>query len=378
MKEVQEYLALKQQSDSEHSEQWARFQQLYDKRLWHELTVEVTSFLRDDFFKTNSGLVEIYEKFISDFEHRLNPLSLTEMVLLVSQECKDPQDKLKLFERNKERAKNSIEASILLMTAVGNVKLETGKLDDVKTIIREVQVKLDSIDGVTTVHGRFYDLSSTYFMKMGSFNKYYRDALRYLGCMDLTLLSKSELQHRAFSLVIAALLGDEVYNFGELLAHEVLQALEGTDEHWLVDLLIAFNTGNIEEFRQLESKWKTQNDLASNEHKLIEKITLLALMELSFKRPSTERTIPFKVISDATLTPVSGVELLVMKALSLGLIKGSIDEVDKVVHITWVQPRVLDLNQLRNMNVLLGNWCQKVKTSARMVEDQVPELLVSS
>ena len=29
-------------------------------RLWHELTIEVTSFLRDDFFKQNSGLVEVY------------------------------------------------------------------------------------------------------------------------------------------------------------------------------------------------------------------------------------------------------------------------------------------------------------------------------
>ncbi len=41
------------------------------------------------------------------------------------------------------------------------------------------------------------------------------------------------------------------------------------------------------------------------------------------------------------------VELLVMKALSLGLVKGSIDQVDKKVHMTWVQPRVLDRNQVR-------------------------------
>lgn len=39
-------------------------------------------------------------------------------------------------------------------------------------------------------------------------------------------------------------------------------------------------------------------------------------------------------------------ELLVMKALSVGLVKGSIDEVDKKVHMTWVQPRVLDLQQV--------------------------------
>lgn len=35
-----------------------------------------------------------------------------------------------------------------------------------------------------------------------------------------------------------------------------------------------------------------------------------------------------------------------MKALSAGLVKGSIDEVDKRVLMTWVQPRVLDLQQV--------------------------------
>lgn len=35
-----------------------------------------------------------------------------------------------------------------------------------------------------------------------------------------------------------------------------------------------------------------------------------------------------------------------MKALSVGLIKGNIDEVDQKVQMTWVQPRVLDLQQV--------------------------------
>ena len=47
-----------------------------------------------------------------------------------------------------------------------------------------------------------------------------------------------------------------------------------------------------------------------------------------------------------TRPPSAQVELLVMKALSVGLVRGSIDEVDKRVHMTWVQPRVLDLQQV--------------------------------
>lgn len=48
--------------------------------------------------------------------------------------------------------------------------------------------------------------------------------------------------------------------------------------------------------------------------------------------------------------PLAQVELLVMKALSVGLVRGSIDEVDKRVHMTWVQPRVLDLQQVRGLS----------------------------
>jgi 26S proteasome regulatory subunit N9 len=35
-----------------------------------------------------------------------------------------------------------------------------------------------------------------------------------------------------------------------------------------------------------------------------------------------------------------------MKALCLGLLKGSIDQVEQKVHMTWVQPRVLDKEQV--------------------------------
>ncbi|KAL0155825.1 hypothetical protein M9458_050088, partial [Cirrhinus mrigala] len=69
------------------------------------------------------------------------------------------------------------------------------------------------------------------------------------------------------------------------------------------------------------------------------------------------------------------VELLVMKALSVGLIKGSIDEVEKKVHMTWVQPRVLDVQQIKGMKDRLDFWCGDVKNMAMLVEHQAQDIL---
>lgn len=44
---------------------------------------------------------------------------------------------------------------------------------------------LSHLPGVTSVHSRFYDLSSKYYQTVGSHASYYKDALRFLGCVDI-------------------------------------------------------------------------------------------------------------------------------------------------------------------------------------------------
>jgi len=376
MKDVQLYLT-EVGSGGPLAEQWVQLHQLYDKRLWHELTEELLKFVKEEHFKKNGGLMDLYEYFLSDFEHRINPLSLVELILVIAEEITDHEKALNLYKKTQEKIKNNTEGKVLCMTAMGLLQLKQNNLDEVKKLIKEAQNLLDSLDGVTTVHGRFYDLSSNYSKVIGSYNEYYRDALRFLGCMDITQIPEAELQQRAFSLSLAALLGSDVYNFGELLAHEVLSYLQKTENSWLVEVLFAFNSGNIQKFIELKPQWSKQPDLAANEIALMQKITLLSLMELSFKRKSTDRSFGFDVIAKETRLPVNEVELLVIKALSLGLIKGSIDEVNQVVRVTWVQPRVLDKDQIKSLRELLGIWSEKVKSSVYMVEDQVPELLVN-
>ena len=50
-----------------------------------------------------------------------------------------------------------------------------------------------------------------------------------------------------------------------------------------------------------------------------------------------------------------------MKALSLELIKGDIDQVDQKARIEWVQPRVLGLKEVEELRDRLEEWSAKVK-----------------
>ncbi len=64
------------------------------------------------------------------------------------------------------------------------------------------------------------------------------------------------------------------------LAHPVLESLKNHENNWLVDLLFIMNAGDLVAFHKLKPKWSTQADLANNERIILQKITLLALMEV--------------------------------------------------------------------------------------------------
>ena len=166
--------------------------------------------------------------------------------------------------------KQNDEATVLLSTAIGSLYLSQRNLDATKNLIRDTQATLDTLDNITSVHGRFYELSSEYHKLMGNHADYYRDALRFLGCVDISEIPASDQADRAFSIGLAAILGKEIYNFGELLAHPVLEVLKATqDRKWLVDLLIAFNSGDMPAFESLKLHWQVNILLSSQTYLFI-------------------------------------------------------------------------------------------------------------
>lgn len=147
----------------------------------------------------------------------MNPLVLIELVILVAKQMKDLKEALEFLEKMKENVKTNSEASILCMIAIGNIHLQIGDLAKTKTLILEMDKLVNDLDRITSVHQRFYELSSNYYRIVIDYANYYRDSLRYLGCIDMKNVKINDFQERAFNVCLAAILGKNLYNFGELV-----------------------------------------------------------------------------------------------------------------------------------------------------------------
>ena len=165
---------------------------------------------------------------------------------------------------------------------------------------------------------------------------------------------------------------------GELLQHDILNSLQDSKDAWLIHLLQAFNCGDIKTFKSTSAQWRSQPDLKVSRRIYYMRITLSRslgkrnrivgedvfnvpdgndicpsgqwprnLLQWNFRKDKSAQNWWVENLTlDKNIILILDVESLVMRALSLDLVKGMIDEVDEKVHMTWVQPRVLNTEQV--------------------------------
>lgn len=269
------------------------------------------------------------------------------------------------------------DAFVLLTMEAAHFQLVLNEVAETKKAMDVCAKKLETFNAVEpVVYASFYRVSGNYYKSKADYADYYRNFLLFLACINIeTEMSTAEQVQSAHDLGISALLGDTIYNFGELLLHPILASLQGTEYAWISDLLHAFNAGDIGRFESLQPRLAQEPILASHVAFLRQKICLMALIESIFRRSTDDRTLSFATIAQETHIPVDEVEHLVMKALCLQLIRGSIDESEQLVRVTWVQPRVLDADQTKALLARLTTWCDRVLGVAEFVKTQSPELV---
>ncbi|KAL9267337.1 26S proteasome non-ATPase regulatory subunit 13 homolog B-like protein [Drosera capensis] len=382
-----EYLDSLRNAHPELSDWYSNLADLYQRKLWHQLTQKLEQFVALAVFQAGDTLIQLYQNFITDFETKLNPLKLAHFAVTVSRQYASKEAAVGYLEGliDKLRATREMridEPIVYITTQVAMYKLELSMQKGCKKLLDDGKAVLDRMTDIDpSVYASYYWVLSQYHKSHQEFAEFYKNALLYLAYTSVESLSVSFKLDLAFDLSLSALLGDNIYNFGELLAHPIIKSLLGTKVEWLYYILEAFNSGDLVRYQELCNMHKdalnAQPALVANAKELLEKINILCLMEIIFSRPSGDRTVPLRVIAEHTKLSVEDVEYLLMKSLSAHLIEGTIDEVEGTVHISWVQPRVLGISQVKSLRDRLDNWLDKVHSTLVSVEAETPDLVAS-
>ena len=116
------------------------------------------------------------------------------------------------------------EAYALSLSSIAYAQLLLGDLPACKKSLDECESLLNEQDTVEpVVNAGYYGVAGDYHKVKADYGPYYKNALLYLACVDIEgELSEEDRKSRAHDLCIAALLGENIYNFGELVSLDLL------------------------------------------------------------------------------------------------------------------------------------------------------------
>jgi len=404
---------------------------LFAEKLWHQLTVTILDVLSSSYGGDNSSgttstsiynynVLELYERVVLACDTKVNPLSLARIASLVAFSLSTvrgnhgtttsgtPADTISTttisgIVKGREIIQNVLEKptvrlgsaptlflqSKLVLLALREITtITTNETTTTTTLLESIPSTLQegakllaeegNIDVI--VYSAYYEAATAYRKIVGPPEEFYKEALLYLHYTPLDEMSTEERYTLATDLSLAAITGDGIFNFGELTTTPLLHtALHNTPNAWLMDLLQCFAQGDVITFTQVMERCTASPTILTNypiltarSSVLQEKIMLLALVHMIFERPSSDRTLSFMDISHRTTVTPLNVELLLMRALSLGLIKGTLDQVDETVTVSWVMPRVLEPMQLKDLAARFGEWAIQVSQAKDYLVEHTP------
>jgi 26S proteasome regulatory subunit N9 len=266
------------------------------------------------------------------------------------------------------------------------------ELDKIYTSIKSDAKLLTQLipdtDDAMIVNAAHYERSMTYYKSVGPPEAFYEEAIHYLNYYappppDAPAIEKQKAHSLAVDLCLAALTGEGVYNLGQVVTNPILQVLEGTNDAWLVELLTTVSKGRVSDYKHLvTTKYKNQISaqpaLVNMGVQMEEKVILLGLVELVFSKPASDRNLTFTEISSELGIPFEQVEWVIMRAFSVKLMEGVMDQVADggAVHISWILPRALDASQMADLASRFGEWAVKVDNmKSYMQEETAPSLM---
>lgn len=349
-------------------------------RLWYDLTdraLEYAQILANE--QPKPVLIEFYEAFLRDLETKINYLKYARMAVLTSRQMEDRKAANEFLKKIADRIAINKEAQLLLrIEMAGNLLLAGSAVEagDALAQLREDVDKFASVDPL--LYSEFYRFYALYFDQRKDYEEFYQYALQFLAYTPSATLKPQEKIEWSVKMGMAVILGRKIYNIGELIEKDILKSLTTTEYLWLYDLLQALNAARVSDFHKAIEHYKERieavPEIKANVDQLYIKARILALLDMIFTRQKEERSIVFAAIARVAEIKEDDVEWLLMKAMSLDLIKGEIDQVEKIVKITWMKPRILDAQHIQIMKDTIDRWKVKVQGNLKDLEDKTADL----
>ncbi|KAL1573173.1 26s proteasome non-atpase regulatory subunit 13 [Candida albicans] len=367
-----------------------QLEDFYERKLWHQLTqvLDQIYYTLDSTIITSNLKNRLYNLFIKQFQLKLNPIKVVDYLLesfendpketlstlltlkkdfindlkrshnyRVTDDVDDNDDNEEEEEENQDEELKQLiqddEAVIYVKLQIARYYLKLHQLNKAEDILIDVAPKFESLNNNlnSKINSAYYLEKTEHAKILNNYNDYYSNGLLYLS--SVTNLTDEEKNKLRYELCIAALLGDKIYNFGELILHDIFQEISqpsssttSSQYNWLYQLIINLNAGNADNFNHwLSIAIKKAPILEQHQIFLKEKLTIMALLELV----SADKKLSFDIISEKTNTPIDQVELIIIKTMSLHLIEGYINQDQQYVVVSWIQPRILNLDQVKNL-----------------------------
>ena len=266
------------------------------------------------------------------------------------------------------------EPILFLNTSIGQLFLQSGDNAKAAELMAAGLKMLDKlVDVDPSVTASVYSLCMQYHKLHTNFDEFYKNSLLYLAYVSTEKLPADFRLGLAIDVSLAALLGEGIFNFGELLLHPIVNSLVGTEFEWLHALLKCFNKGDMHAYDMVCERYKDalngQPELVKKAQSLRNKITLLCLVEFLFSLPPESRSVPLdEIAARAKLATREEAESVIMKAMARGMVKGSLNQVAGVMQVSWVQPRVLTHDQVKGLATRLESWADKLTSTQQYVQ----------
>jgi len=339
--------------------------------------VEYTNLLSKE--QPGEVLIQFYEQFVRDLESRINYVVYARMVIATSRKIAKKQQANEFMVKIKDRLAIVKESQLVLSIEIMANKLQESITLEISDQLNQIKDDVEKCSGADNMmYSDLYRVYALYYFYRKQHEEFYQYALQYLAYTPAASIPDAEKVEWSVRMGMAAILGKKIYNIGELVEKEIFKSLTATQYVWLYDLMQAFNSASVQNLSKAMVTYKenidTESEIKNNAENMNVKIRILALLDLIFTRQKEERNLSFEMISKTSEVKLEDVEWLLMKAMSLGLIKGEIDQVEKFVKVSWMKPRVLDMQRVQIMKDTIGKWKGKVQENLKNLREKTREL----